>query len=387
MTLSLLRIHLVATLCASLVGCGGGDDTASQVSSDPPADGGDASLEASFRDRQEPTEGATTETPKTTRSACRAYMKAWCERYSACNPSFPIVACDSIGGQCPDRLFAPGSTRTIESAFACADAFATLSCSDLFLGKYPPCATSGARKAGESCMFAAQCDSLVCGYAFGAGPMCSICTRVVNAGEQCGEGLSCPLGYRCQGYCEPAMYVAPGELHGPCSVVSACARGLFCRLNDSGLDGVCEEELAPGSPCTFQSSSDAPVICAGGYCDADGTCHAWPNVGDPCGTVADHLWPACGVDTYCGEDRASPTARCLASPGLGDPCKWACKRGLECSGSDGGVGSGVCIGTAEEGESCTDPHLRCASGTDCVAGRCVARATLGLFDQCAADGG
>src|SRR5258708_1823076 len=83
-------------------------------------------------------------TPLTKRKACRDYLAAVCARFEVClGPTHR--GCLAKQDQCPDYLFSPGSTRTIESVEACLPAIAALSCDDLNTANFPACSTPGTK--------------------------------------------------------------------------------------------------------------------------------------------------------------------------------------------------------------------------------------------------
>ncbi|HEU5075839.1 MAG TPA: hypothetical protein VFU02_16715, partial [Polyangiaceae bacterium] len=95
---------------------------------------------------------------------------------------------------CPDLLFAPGSTRTVDGAFTCADEWRALAC-DLTT---PECATSGTLADGEACVSGIQCASRRCS---GNAASCGSCVPSADRGEACDDtiGPQCAPGLQCHG--------------------------------------------------------------------------------------------------------------------------------------------------------------------------------------------
>src|SRR6187399_2575264 len=62
--------------------------------------------------------------------ACLEYVLGFCEFTARCSGGLDgVIPCfEGNRDSCPDVLFGPGSARTVESTFACADAWRALAC-------------------------------------------------------------------------------------------------------------------------------------------------------------------------------------------------------------------------------------------------------------------
>jgi len=105
-----------------------------------------------------------------------------------------------------------------------------------------------------------------------------------------------------------------------------------------------------GDTCMSNSDCSGVYICAGGYCQLEGS----GGIGAPCWANRD-----CGTDLFC-----SPMAICAPAGGggVGDPCATGaeCTKDLVCV-NYGFTGSCEEAGTGDVGASCTD-------ASDCIAG-------------------
>ena len=279
------------------------------------------------------------------RYACREYLTAACERRAECAGPTGLDRCLDALALCPDYLFSDGSTRTVEGTLECAKAWRTLSCENVETGIPPACSTPGTRQPGEACRFASQCESLACS---GTDTTCGVCLRLAAAGETCdGVEVGCPSGQRCSGTCEVVQW-SPHEVFPPkaageeCQYGDVCIDGYMC-LNDpmdEYLASVsrCQIPPGPGSPCAYNVVGG--IACASdSYCWMN-TCERRPAPGEPCASNS-------SVSTVCD---------------VGDECE-----------------DRICIGILEEGEPCGAASTRCAPGTECSAGHCVATDELTIF--------
>jgi hypothetical protein len=342
---------------------------------------------------------ATGGTAPTQTSACREYVRAFCQRQAECGGFRPPAeACLAQGNLCPDLFFSPGSTRTIESMLTCATAFATRSCEDQQRGIYPPCATPGTLPTGAACMFHSQCASAECSlHARG----CGTCLASAEAGAACQTGVSvCPQGYACtSGTCTEtaSTWTEPTEVVDysvtlsagtACSPVrsSPCAAGLSCidDPNDSGDAGTCQIPPGIGQSCGFLPSGVLRGLCAqGAYCDSSLTCRAGPGNGQAC--VEDSRGVMmCGAGLYCISGTCQPLSpqggacaftsgsRAIMQPGN-------CDDGLVCGCTDATCSSGSCVTLRSPGQSCGEANTRCELGSECRAAECVFTDQVTLF--------
>jgi hypothetical protein len=280
---------------------------------------------------------------------------------------------------CPDALFAPGSTRTIEDALQCAEAWPTLSCSQFDRDVSPACARPGTLAGEQPCLFSPQCESGSC-TAFGEA--CGVCYAVAREGEACGT-TKCEHGTFCDsanGYvCAvlppeddvPATAFIP-ELGQPCDPSIGCGgetRGQCARDPTHG-DYTCQPWPMLGESCS------SPRQCQYGdsYCADDMTCKALPGDGQACAGGRDHV---CGPDQTC--DTAAVVCRDL--PRAGELCENVCATGLLCRCDEGGCAQRHCWRLRTAGEPCSDPADFCLPlATRCEAGVCVEVGMQDLFE-------
>jgi hypothetical protein len=418
---------LVCCTALLFASCGDSEATTSGTSnSDAASDGatfGDAGPDGSYP-------GASK------RAACRAYVEAACQRHKDCGNEQRYALCVSrTAVLCPDYFFSVGSQRTLQNVLECANEYTRFSCDKLRLGFVPDCALPGTREAGQPCSFGSQCTSASCSndsdYV-----RCGTCRKLVAAGAACNPDVSCPDGQDCvSGKCtDRALSRAPrGEA---CNDLRRCVEGLTCSSGRCGplfmendscsgndcADGLycstrtstCRPASALGQPCAFDSFSTNRDNCAAGlFCRAasdagPAQCAARKSLSEPCAASSE-----CRAGLMCG----STSRRCVTAAGSGESCasnacaaglycdtltacrplKTAggscssvegkeCAPGLVCAAKDGARRAallpgfqGVCTEVREEGQSCTDAGARCAEGTQCENGTCVAREGVDWF--------
>jgi hypothetical protein len=219
-----------------------------------------------------------------------------------------------------------------------------------------------------------QCHSGYSGEAgYGGGTLPVTC---YEPGD-CGANETCGADYTCHpGDCS---YKATGCVAGyTCTSVSGS--GYQCVADSDGGDDGATEGAAGGSDGGAEASGDAsdegttsdasgdatssvvycgyPADCASDEtCSADGTCHA----GD-CGSSP------CINGFVCQSGSNGPT--CVH----GNPA--ACGSDLDCGGNGSLCVDGLCTATTS---LCSD-RTQCASGDECVDGKCIARCTTDV--QC-----
>lgn len=248
--------------------------------------------------------------------ACSRYSRAFCDRARQCIPEDPVAwpECVRSALDCPDILFSPGSTRTVENALACAEVIATWSCSDWNAGRLPDCVNVGTRPNGESCAYNSQCAS---GWCDAFVSQCGACTPMPTRSVDAGSGA---LG-------DAASRPPPGK---PCAE-GACATNAFC-----GTGNVCVALPKRGEPCAFDDL-DNPYCAADSRC-LSGRCVALGSIGDAC-EPKDHGW-----NIQCGD---ASTCECA----VGDCTHY------------------VCTPVRLAGETC-DAESKCLGGMGCVDGVC-----------------
>lgn len=313
--------------------------------------------------------------------ACLEYVLGFCESNARCSGNLDgILPCfESSSPACPDVLFAPGSTRTVDDTFACADAWRAHSC-DL---PRPECATAGTRADGEACVSAIQCASRYCS---GNSVSCGVCEPTAKLGEPCeagtGAGLECESGLLC--HVTDHVCVGPTDTTGnglglgeACDSGGSACHPNACRPDDAGVY-TCQPYPKLGEDCS------TTLRCAEGdsYCDTTLVCLELPKMGYFCGVDA-----ATGTAERCAQGLACDTLFyppiCLsppAAPGVGEPCEGTCQAGLTCRCSDDACDTKNCLWARFEGESCSGANEACVMG-ECVDGTCVVSEAPSTFAE------
>jgi len=281
--------------------------------------------------------------PHTETHACLDYVLGFCEQTARCEGITSVLACyEANSTRCPDLLFAPGSTRTIDGTFACADEWRALSCEI----PTPECATAGTLVDGEACVTGIQCASRLCS---GNTDLCGSCMPSVGLGEPCDDAL------------------------GP-----QCTPGLLCDPTESvcvALSGATTDPLELGEECESTRSDCYPNDCraddAGVY-----RCQPYPTLCGVDGFTGVAQWCADGLTC----DRTSEPTVCRTLPGAGEPCVGACQQDLSCNCADDACTSQVCQRPRFHGETCAAPQDGCLMG-DCVEGTCVVPEAESIFAE------
>lgn len=308
--------------------------------------------------------------------ACIEYMRGLCERSARCDgiPS-TIEPCMSNARFCPDVMFAPGSTRTVEGTLACADEWRELPCDAV--PSHPTCATPGTRAAGEPCIASMQCASHSCST---YGDTCGVCSQIAGEAEACdlAAGIDCDEGLYCSEDPQVCVALPPASRASTLALGEECDPRLSeCYPNDCRRDTSDVYRCTPyptlGQDCTV------PLTCAFGdsYCDISGVCLAFPAVGAACGVdgfTGDGRW--CGADGYCDDTAEPRVCRALAAPG--EACVTGCVSGYRCECDTAECLERHCSRQRYPGESCDEPGDRCLVGR-CEAGTCQAYEAQGLY--------
>jgi hypothetical protein len=318
--------------------------------------------------------------------ACIAYATAVCERREECRGT-TVGDCYMYTRLCPDLTFSPGSTRTVDGLYACADQYRQEACDAVNLDVIPPCVTPGTREAGATCVASSQCTSLVCDTNGGG---CGTCEPMVGVGESCSGSVTCTPGL----YCDPATQlcatyepVMQGGAGDPCSTDSDCGGWVFCDQTTTPR-GTCTPYPEVGADC-----SKARGCASDGYCAlTDLVCHALPGTGQACGVDARSQVPHwCASPLVCHPATDSAPATCLPGQARGEPCLVdasgatdvdSCAPGLTC---DNSLLPATCMGGALPGESCNPSAANpCAPGyscpcadSSCTSGTCVTLSVAG----------
>jgi hypothetical protein len=235
--------------------------------------------------------------------------------------------------------------------------------------------------------------------------------------------LGCELTVaRFQDFCEGALggTLGAGEA---CSFDEECEGDAFCDYAGAACPGTCQARGASGASCTSDAGCVSGLQCNGGSCRAPGgagaSCEGATNVRcgpeticlgadgatmrpGTCRTIEEAFSAALG-DTcdpsrqLCVEGAAcaltriagmSPVFECVAPSAAGAACRFAipdaCPSGQFCSELDPSAldFDGVCAPAPDAGEACGGIFGRCALGSRCVEGRCVAVSENG--EPCAA---
>jgi hypothetical protein len=272
-------------------------------------------------------------------------------------------------------MFAPGSTRTVDILFECAEVYETWPCEDALVYRYPSCVTPGTRQMGEPCAFSSQCQSLQCKL---TGDRCGTCGRIVAENEDCTPADAvCGAGFLCSsGICRPQSPTIkqPGE---PCASFADCDQvNAYC--NEQGICQLYpgENESCPGNICTSQ------FYCA----TADHICRRRPGLDAACGDDARTFVPACASSLVCTAARSPEPGTCIAptTVEVGGDCTSAtsfCVTGATCTCIDPTTCTQKrCTRPRLIGETCTasDP---CHEALDCVNGTCVPGAYQNIFED------
>lgn len=300
--------------------------------------------------------------------ACLEYVLGFCEYQARCGegPESTVPCFERIMPSCPDVLFAPGSARTVDGTFACADAWRALACE----ATNPECAIDGTLPDGEACVTGIQCASRYC---TGTPDTCGTCMPTAELGEPCDDSLGpqCEPGLYCHGT-DRVCVVLTGPVVGGLEIGEECDPSRSdCYPNLCLGDGTgvysCEPYPTLGEDCSQTYS------CAYGdsYCDPSFVCLALPAVNQLCGVDA-----STGAAQWCAEglvcDQAWTPPVCLAEPALpgqGEACETACQAGLTCRCADDACDSKTCQWARLPGESCASPEEACLMG-ECVDGTC-----------------
>jgi hypothetical protein len=279
----------------------------------------------------------------------------------------------SCAEDCPDLVFSPGSTRTVDILLECAEVYATLPCEDVLAYLTPPCVTPGTKQLGEPCRYASQCESLNCKYAeLGS---CGVCVRTVGENEDCGAAdADCRADLVCvEAVCLPLVYGSKA-LGEPCGVDAECDGEAYCG-------GVCVAEPVENESCAATNHCASAFYCA----EADHICRTPPGLGEPCGNAAGTSYPACAEGVWCTAVRDEDPGTCEepVTVARGDDCSGAelCPTGTACACPDETCAAKRCAVERLIDESCGNGEEVCYSPLDCVDGVCVPPPYQGKYED------
>ena len=306
--------------------------------------------------------------------ACLAYMGAYCRRTAECSGD-TYTDPYPCSGVCPDAISAPGSMRTVDSVFACAEAYATWPCEDALANRPQPCATPGTRQIGETCKFSPQCESLTCKF---TNSFCGICARNVGENEDCtAPDVECSPGFLCSdGVCRPNRGVMqPGE---PCASFAECDQlDSFCNAQ-----GICELYPGENQSCVARNHCRSEFYCA----VADHVCRPAPGPNEACGSDAHTSVPSCRAGLLCTSTMSAVPGTCIEPTivAIGGDCTASstrCAEGATCACDDSVTCTQKHCGlTRLLGESCGDGNNACHPALVCMNGVCAPRPYQNTFE-------
>lgn len=197
--------------------------------------------------------------PTSETGACLLYVRRQCERLAACGRTFN-PECARNEGDCPDLFFSTGSSWSVTSLVACSKAWRSFACEDLAGGELPDCVTPGSHAVGEPCAFAAQCNTLAC--LLPTSSSCGQCAVVVEPGQDCGAGASCPGLQVCDeptGDCYSWIRLPP-QVGETCEPELPCEAGAYCNV----ALFECEPTRGEGEACSAEEAchAGAELYCA-----------------------------------------------------------------------------------------------------------------------------
>lgn len=230
---------------------------------------------------------------------------------------------------------------------------------------------------------------------------------------------------RFQDLCEGALggTLAAGAA---CSIDEECMGDSFCDHTGGACPGTCQARGAAGAACIDDAGCLSGLVCSAGTCRAPGgagaSCEGATNVRCGAGTIclgsdaatmragtcrtvdeafAAALGASCSPDGQlcdegfsCSLDTVTagvPSFVCVAPAASGGACRIAipdaCPAGEYCAGVDAAVADfdGTCAPAPGAGEACGGVLSRCAPGTRCVAGTCLAALENGAACASAAE--
>jgi hypothetical protein len=284
------------------------------------------------------------EVPLPIAEVCQRFADVQCARWKECTPE--RFATDYRDDEicrlrreaaCRTDFVVAGRNETATDRAACAQAWSTRSCRDVFFNRrVPACdAPPGTFTLGQACFRTSQCaPGLACQLEAAS---CGTCQMAIPAGGDCGWWAGgCTIGTSCHDdRCLPLLEV--GE---SCKTSSApCEAGLEC------LAGGCAEQMAEsGASCAAGDLCD-PV--RGLRCNyLTELCEPVPPPvapGEPCGTFDPGGGAlSCSADANCfsAEGGVNAVSRCVARADLGQACDPA--MGRICK-TPGACARGLCV--------------------------------------------
>ncbi|MBI5497388.1 MAG: hypothetical protein HY904_20405 [Deltaproteobacteria bacterium] len=276
----------------------------------------------------------------TAAQACDATAEALCGLYQRCMPWVislqfgDLTTCQArskLG--CEDSFSANGTTATPAQTKACAEAYGSAACADMFSAEPPQACKdmpAGTLANGAQCGSGEQCQSERCKES--STSTCGTCVAPVTAGGSCANNEPCNDGLTCA---PNATCVAPGAAGATCGNNSPCKDPLVCR------GGTCGARVAAGAACQ-------------------------PDIQDCDLTGAD--WLSC--------DQQTNTCKVIALVGSGQTCGLVNNAYVMCAARGGcqasaGSTTGTCRAAAADGAACDENNgIYCMSPARCISGTC-----------------
>jgi hypothetical protein len=200
--------------------------------------------------------------------------------------------------------------------------------------------------------------------------LADVCAPLPAVDEPCAAGLQCGEGAYCDrdsNLCAPHL----GEGAACERIDFSCSSGLFCAA-PAFETGTCEPLSGEGGPCTWNPDCLDDLMCHQPDPFELGECRERFERGEECEATYQ-----CVSGLRCFEGSCEPYA------GLGEDCSTSfgaspCAEGLVCNGTQ-------CVRPLPVGADCAVTDGMC-TGSRCVEGTCVARASLGeactVHDEC-----
>jgi hypothetical protein len=270
--------------------------------------------------------GSTSGSTVTADQGCTDLGGSICDKIAACSaPLLQLVYGDAATCKtrfkltCPSTISAPGSGATGANLEACAQAYTTAACADLFSGNQPaPCNVHGSLMAGAACANNIQCsgDHGYCNTA--SGQTCGVCGTRAAAGATCAKSADCDTGLVCgfgTGMTTGAC-VTPGAAGATCDAPHPCAGALSC------VGGTCAQSAAAGAACDPTASNCDST--QGLFCHPiNKVCASaqFAKAGEACGfMLATGTYAACSGNGRCTMPAGSLTGTCEAPAADGAMC-------------------------------------------------------------------
>ncbi len=283
---------------------------------------------------------------------------------------------------CPELFLGHGAGYTLESLAACTDEWKTFSCESFMAGQRPPCTTEGKRAPGEPCRLASQCASGACSAADASS--CGQCLAPAASGAACQLGTQCPDAHLCSfGHClQLQVWAEQDQLPNgaECTYDGRCSGA--CAPSDDG--DRCVPVPKAGEPCLMNLPAPGARRCVRGtFCSPQGICERVPSSG----ACAEGLLPCSGAN-YCDSPTGFAPGTCQPWLTPGAACDPAvpgiCGENDRCLCDDASCSSAHCVRYLMSLGVACDEYQRCAAGSRCEDGACVAESGPYWPEECPA---